>query len=118
LTFEDKLPEAETLQRDALRLRSHLFGPDDPVVGVSLTDLAITLRHEGKLQDAEAAVRQALAIDLKDHRANDEASDEHNLGVILRLEKRPAEAEAMFRRALATRLQISGAETPDAATTM
>jgi tetratricopeptide (TPR) repeat protein len=118
LTFEDKLAEAETLQRDALRLRTHLFGPDDPAVGASLTDLAITLRREGKLREAEAAVRQGLAIDLKDNRANDSASDEHNLGVILRFENRSAEAEAMLRRSLATRLQISGAENPDAATTM
>ena len=118
LTFEDKLAEAETLQRDALRLRTQLFGPDAPAVGGSLTDLAITLRREGKLREAEAAVRQGLAIDLKNNRANDSASDEHNLGVILRFEKRSTEAEAMFRRSLATRLQISGAENPDAATTM
>ena len=114
----DRLAEAEALQRDALLRRTHLFGPDDPAVGVSLTDLAITLRHEGKLQGAEATVRQGLAIDVKNNRANDAASDEHNLGVILRFEKRSAEAEAMFRRSLATRLQISGAENPDAATTM
>jgi serine/threonine protein kinase/tetratricopeptide (TPR) repeat protein len=118
LTFEDKLAEAETLQRDALRLRTHLFGPEDPAVGGSLTDLAITLRREGKLPEAEAAARQGLAIDLKNNRANDSASDEHNLGVILRFEKRSAEAEAMFRQSLAARLQISGAENPDAATTM
>jgi len=54
LTFEDKLAEAETLQRDALLLRTHLYGPDDPAVGVSLTDLAITLRHEGKLRGSRS----------------------------------------------------------------
>jgi tetratricopeptide (TPR) repeat protein len=73
------LPEAETLQRDALRLRTRLFGPDSPVVGASLTDLAITLRHENKLPEAEAALRKCLDIDLKNNRAVDAASDEHNL---------------------------------------
>ena len=58
LTFEDKLPEAETLQRDALRLRKQLFGPDSPVISESLTDLAITLRREGKLPEAEALYRR------------------------------------------------------------
>ena len=118
LTFEDKLPEAETLQRDALRLRTHLFGPDNPAVSVSLTDLAITLRREGKLQEAEKLYRKGLAIDLENHLADESAADEHNLGVLLRIEKRSAEAEAMLRRALASRVQVSGAEHPSASQTM
>jgi serine/threonine protein kinase/tetratricopeptide (TPR) repeat protein len=118
LTFEDKLPEAETLQRDALRLRTHLFGPDNPAVSVSLTDLAITLRREGKLQEAEKLYRKGLAIDLDNHLADESAADEHNLGVLLRIEKRSAEAEAMLRRALASRVQVSGAEHPSASQTM
>ena len=93
LTFEDKLPEAETLQRDAMRLRTQLFGPDNPAVSESMTDLAITLRRQGKLQEAEVLYRQGLAIDLKNHLAEESADDEHNLGVLLRTEKRPAEAE-------------------------
>jgi hypothetical protein len=80
LTSEDKLPEAETLQRDALRLRTKVFGPDDPTIAASLSDLAITARHEGKLQEAETLVRQALAIDLKSHRDEYVAMDENNLG--------------------------------------
>jgi eukaryotic-like serine/threonine-protein kinase len=118
LTFEDKLAEAETLQRDALGLRTKLFGPDNPVVGASLTDLAITLRHESKLPEAEAALRKGLDIDLKNNRAVDAASDEHNLGVVLRFEKRPAEAEVMLRRALAGHLQTFGPENADTATSM
>jgi tetratricopeptide (TPR) repeat protein len=118
LTFEDKLPEAETLQRDALRLRTRFFGPDNPVISESLTDLAITLRREGKLPEAEVLYRQGLAIDLKNHLAEESTEDEHNLGVLLRTEKRSAEAEAMLRRALASRLQISGAENPSTAQTM
>jgi eukaryotic-like serine/threonine-protein kinase len=118
LTFEDKLPEAEPLQRDALRRRTQLFGPDNPEVSASLTDLAITLRREGKLPEAEALYRQGLAIDLKNHRAEDSTEDEHNLGVLLRIERRSAEAEAMLRRALASRLQISGADNPSTAQTM
>jgi serine/threonine protein kinase/Tfp pilus assembly protein PilF len=118
LTFEDKLPEAETLQRDAMRLRTQLFGPDNPAVSESMTDLAITLRRQGKLQEAEVLYRQGLAIDLKNHLAEESADDEHNLGVLLRTEKRPAEAEVMLRRALASHLQISGAEHPSTALTM
>ena len=117
LTFEDKLPEAETLQRDALRLRTRFFGPD-PVISESLTDLAITLRREGKLPEAEVLYRQGLAIDLKNHLAEESTEDEHNLGVLLRTEKRSADAEAMLRRALASRLQISGTENPSTAQTM
>jgi len=117
LTFEDKLPEAETLQRDALRLRTQLFGPDNPVISESLTDLAITLRREGKLPEAEVLYRKGLAIDLKNHLAEESTEDEHNLGVLLRTEKRSAEAEAMLRRALASRMQISGAENPSTAQT-
>jgi serine/threonine protein kinase/Tfp pilus assembly protein PilF len=118
LTFEDKLPEAEALQRDALRLRMQTFGPDDPVVSASLTDLAITLRRQGKLQKAEDLYRKGLTIDLNHHLVEESSMDEHNLGVLLRIEKRPAEAEAMLRRALASRLQISGAEQASTAQTM
>jgi serine/threonine protein kinase/Tfp pilus assembly protein PilF len=118
LTFEDKLPEAETLQRDALRIRTDLFGPDAVAVGGSLSDLAITLRREGKLQAAETMLRKGLSIDLKNNRIEDAAADEHNLGVLLRFEKHPAEAEAMLRRALATHLQVFGAEHPSTAQTV
>jgi non-specific serine/threonine protein kinase/serine/threonine-protein kinase len=118
LTFEDKLPEAEALQRDALRLRMKSFGPDNPVVGQSLGDLAITFRREGKLSAAEDLYRRALAIDVKNNRAEDSMDDEHNLGVLLRFEKRPAEAEAMLRRSLATRERISGSEQASSAQTM
>jgi eukaryotic-like serine/threonine-protein kinase len=118
LTFEDKLPEAETLQRDALRIRTNLFGPDAVAVGGSLSDLAITLRREGKLKDAETMVRKGISIDLKNNRTEDAAADEHNLGVLLRFEKRPAEAEAMLRTALAAHLQVFGAEHPSTAQTM
>jgi non-specific serine/threonine protein kinase/serine/threonine-protein kinase len=118
LTFEDKLPEAETLQRDALRLRTQLFGPDSPVVAQSLTGLAITVRRQGKMQEAEELYRKGLAVDLKNHLEEESAADEHNLGVLLRTEKRSAEAEVMLRRALASRLQISGAEQASTAQTM
>jgi len=118
LTFEDKLPEAEKLQRDALSIRSRLFGPSAVAVGDSLGDLGITLRREGKLPEAEAAVRQALAIDLRNHRLDDAAADEHGLGVILRFERRTADAEAEFRRALALRIQVSGENHPSTAQTM
>ncbi len=118
LTFEDKLPEAETLQRDALRLRMQLFGPDDPMVAESLSDLAITLRRMGKLREAEELYRKGLEVDLKNHLLEKSASDEHNLGVLLRVERRLPEAEAMLRRALAARLQISGAEHPSTAQTI
>jgi non-specific serine/threonine protein kinase/serine/threonine-protein kinase len=118
LAFEDKLPEAEALQRSALEMRLKLFGPNDPVVAESLSDLAITVRREGNLREAEALMRKGLDVYLENHRTLDAVGDEHNLGVIFRLEKRPAEAEAMLRRALATRLQLSGADNPATAVTM
>jgi Tetratricopeptide repeat len=95
-----------------------LFGPDAVAVGGSLSDLAITLRREGKLQDAETMLRKGLSIDLKNNRTEDAAADEHNLGVLRRFEKRPAEAEAMLRSALAAHLQTFGVEHPSTAQTM
>jgi len=118
LTFEDKLPEAEALQREALRLRTQWLGPDDPVVAQSLNGLAITIRREGKMQQAEELYRKALAVDLENHLVEESTEDEHNLGALLRIEKRPAEAEVMLRLALASRLKISGEEHPSTAQTM
>ena len=117
LMFEDKLREAETLQRDALRRRMKI-GDDDSAVSQSLSGLAILLQFEGNLKVAEALARKGLAIDLTKGHKEEAAASEHNLGIMLRMEGKQTEAEAMFRRALATRLEISGTEHPSTAQTM
>jgi hypothetical protein len=101
LTFGEKLPEEETLQRDALSLRTDLFGPDAVSVGEVFPTSQSHHGREGKLHDAETMLRMGVSIDLKNNRTQDAAADEHNLGLLLRFEKCPAEAEAILRRALA-----------------
>ncbi len=65
LENQDKLTEAESMQREALAIRRELFGYDHLEVASSLNSLAIVLRDEGNLQEAQRIQREALTIQEK-----------------------------------------------------
>jgi tetratricopeptide (TPR) repeat protein len=55
--------EAETLYKSALAKKREILKPDDPSIGVSLSDLAKLYMLEGKYADAVRLAGQALNID-------------------------------------------------------
>lgn len=61
-----KLDEAESLHREALRLREEIYGGDTPEVYPSLANLADTLTAQGRTDDAAPYRKRAEAI-LKEH---------------------------------------------------
>src|SRR2546429_9479649 len=83
--------------KQALAAREKQFGPDDPKVARSASDLGLFLRNQGDLASATPYLRRALEIDEK---ALGEASpltgeDIENLAPALP----PAEAAPPYRRA-------------------
>ena len=55
-------PAALPTATRAVALKEKLAGPDDPAVAVSLANLGLVLRRQGKLDDARAAYERALNI--------------------------------------------------------
>ena len=110
---------AERFYREVLD-RPH-FGPDgDPVMESLLMDnLAKSLRAQGKMAEAEAFQRQALAIRRRlysgrGHR--DVARSLHNLAILLRQTGHYDEAERHYREALAMHHRIGTSDYEIAAT--
>ena len=85
--------EAEAALREAVEIRRRVFRPVDPALIGSLRSFAADFRTEGKLAEAEALVRAALALAHK-HWPNDPKqwrACEEDLAGILNLEEKPAE---------------------------
>jgi tetratricopeptide (TPR) repeat protein len=59
---EGKLPEAETLSREALAVYLKLLGKDHYRVGAELGGLGRTVAKRGRLDEAEPLLRQSVAI--------------------------------------------------------
>lgn len=80
----------------ALSLTEKVNGPEHRLVGLSLGDLAITLRVLGETREAAAALRRAMAIhSLNPAETNiQRARLAHNLGQVLAAEDPPAAFEA------------------------
>src|SRR5712671_2243564 len=54
--------QAEEMQRAALAIRRKRFGPESPEAAAWLNELGLTLLADGKLSEAEQAIREALDI--------------------------------------------------------
>jgi serine/threonine protein kinase/tetratricopeptide (TPR) repeat protein len=102
---------AEQLHRDArslLELSRSPKGRRD--LSLSLNDLAVVLRDQGRLAEAEALQRQALELRRQLYRNEDAkvAESLNNLALVLRSEGRLADAEKMSRDALDMQRKLFG----------
>jgi eukaryotic-like serine/threonine-protein kinase len=96
-----KLEEAETAHREALTLRRKF---ESGLVPLSLYDLALDLRRQGKLADAEAMLRNSLEIYKKDRaetRSRYTINVLNSLAEMLKDQRRLSEAESLAREGLA-----------------
>jgi CHAT domain-containing protein/Tfp pilus assembly protein PilF len=113
-----KYAEAETLARRTLDFAEKEFGTDDPLVAVSMNNLASILEAQGKLSGAEPLFRRALEMREK-HLGSDHpsvAGSLNSLAVLHRKQGRLDKAEPLLRRALFIQEKHFGPEHPSVAT--
>ena len=110
--------EARARHREALDLALHAYGPGHPVVANRMSDLAVLLMgHDGKLDEAEPLLRNAVAI-LRVKTSLDLATAQHNLGGLLRRRQAVPEAMACYKESLAIKRRFLGPGHPDVALTL
>ncbi|MGI8966065.1 MAG: tetratricopeptide repeat protein, partial [Limisphaerales bacterium] len=102
--------KAETMHREALRLRISVFGETNELVGASLNNLARALVNLDKKIEAENTARQALTILRKLH--GDEHADIafslYLLASSLHRQSKMEEAKTIYLEALAMRRKLLG----------
>jgi serine/threonine protein kinase/tetratricopeptide (TPR) repeat protein len=111
--------KAEEMHRNARALQGQTPGRRSDIAA-SLMDLALVLRDQGKLAEAEALQRQALQI------RQDRLGPDHpevalcmnSLALVLRSEGRLSQAEKLHRRALAIQEKSLGHASPAVATSL
>lgn len=120
LDREGRYAQAEAMLRAGLAMRTHVFGPTHPLVGLSQDGLGTVLLDKGKLADAETYLLTALQNHLKSvgpsHRYV--ASDDELLGELYERTGELAKAEMFYRRSLALRKKLFGEDSAPSAAVM
>ncbi len=103
LTLEGKMGEAENTSREALKLFGWSFRQGDPSDADNLYSRGNVFFDQGKLAEAEASFRQALAIRRKRSSSQDVEVALSALASTLRRQQRFSEAEPLYRECLSLR---------------
>ena len=95
--------------RESLAMRRKVLGNDNPAVAISVNELGLLRRDQGRLAEAETLQREALALRRKLLRNDDTslAASAENLAVVLCDQGKFAEAEGLAREGLAIREKTS-----------
>ncbi len=101
---QGRYAEAEQHLTAALK-EAEDFGPEDPRLALSLNNLAVLYKTQGKYAQAEPLYKRAIAIDEKALRLDHPkvARTLENYAALLRKMKRDAEAKKLEARAQAIR---------------
>ena len=115
-----KFAEAEPLMRRELAIWEKGLGPEDPVVAMSLNNLAELYRAQGQYAKAEPFCRRALAIQEKALGPEDPgvALGLNNLAALYWAQGQYAKAEALYQRALGIWEKALGLEHLEVALTL
>jgi serine/threonine protein kinase len=107
-----KYPEAESMQREALRINQRLFRQESQQAAASLNDLGLVLWKEGKFDEAESMHLKALSIRrrLFGNQNLEVATSLKNLSEVHLSQRQLKEAETLSREALGIRRQLLGSE--------
>ena len=103
-----KLGEAESWLQRSLSLRQQLFGVKAVIAADTQVELALVFRREGRLADAEALDRMAIATYRNEPAAKNLPVALHNLGQVLVEQSKPKEAEPLLLRQHPTTGGIDG----------
>lgn len=109
-----KYDQALPVARRLVALREKMFGPEDPVVGIALGNLAEIYRAKKKYDEAEPLYRRSLAILERDPKANSQSLT-NVLEVLadIAFEKRDYKgSSALLARALAVKEAAVGKDDP------
>lgn len=100
-----QIKEAESLHREALRIRNKLFGENSRLTANSFSNLAGVYSSQGSYKEAEYFFKKALEIDGKvlgdDH--GELATDMNNLGTVYEYQGIYDKAELYYQKALKIR---------------
>jgi len=106
---------AGNINRNALKARETVLGPEHPDTLTSFSNLGSVLKRQGKYDEAEAMHRRALAgreaVLGPEH--PDTLTSVSHLGSMLKRQGKYDEAEAMHRRDLVGSEKVLGPEHPD-----
>lgn len=113
-------PEAQKQLQQALNLRRHIFGADNPKTLKSLTRLGVTAARRGRYVEAEALFGQTLATQRKVLGSGhpDTVASMNDLGNVYRAQGKYAQAEALFNETLQIRRRLLGSENRDTLASM
>ncbi|RMH55974.1 MAG: serine/threonine protein kinase [Bacteroidetes bacterium] len=109
-----KVPEAETLYRDALAIHRQLYGDHHIRVVEGLNAVGLMLREQQRLDDAEQLLRQAYTRGrrLLGHVHPTVATITYNLALTLQNQGHLPEAEALYHEVLAMDRELLGERHP------
>lgn len=105
--LRNRLVEAEPLYKLCISLRSKQVRTNEQNV-TDVDDLARLYRVQGKTQDAERLLTQAISVEEKNGDSLPLAIVLTDLGYLYKVVDRFSDAEAVFKRALAIRTTVAG----------
>ena len=114
---QGRYPEAEERFREALEIRRETLGEDDAWVGVSLNNVAETLRLTGRPDEATPLYERGITIQTARLGPDAESVNQavNNLAIVLVDQGRFAEAQRLFESTLASRRRTLGPRHPKTA---
>ena len=114
----NRIEDAETLMRQALKMNQAILGSQHPTVASDLNNLASLLRGTSRFEEAETLMRQVLEIDQATFGNQHPLVAVHlnNLALLLKDLKRVQEAETLMRRVLEFDEATVDGQHPSAAT--
>jgi tetratricopeptide (TPR) repeat protein len=109
--------QARSAHERALEIREAVYGPENPAVAASLTNLGNLSYHTGSLDKARGYHERALTINEQAYGPNHVrvAKSLNNLGVVLEDQNELARARDVHRRALQINERIYGLHHPEVA---
>ena len=102
LEEQAKYKDAEDVFRLALAIDERAFGPEHPLMGIFLNNVAVLCDEQGKYSEAEQYYRRSLQLDEQLFGPEDRnvATDLNNLAALYREEGRYPEAEPLYKRSI------------------
>ncbi len=115
-----QLADAAALQKQALALRSKLYGPSHPLVSRTHQNLGLIYKAQRRYADAMDEYRLALAADTQSLDESHPAVGEawNNIGTLAKAEGKLADAQTALERALKIREAAHGADSQQVALTL
>ncbi|MDQ3981013.1 MAG: FxSxx-COOH system tetratricopeptide repeat protein, partial [Actinomycetota bacterium] len=120
LSSRAQIRQARDVLDQALRMKESAYGPDDPEVGITLSNLGIVLRALGDLDAARSCQERALRLFEAAYGSDDPevAVTLSNLGIVLRALGDLEGARAHHERALGIFEVAYGSDHPEVAHTL